>query len=349
MEEHKRLADIVKETHVLLRAEYHQYGAEMAWERHLARNDVLQRYAISMQKLATKYWVNSNTDLRNGTFCRMEWIKAQCKEYFHNGGREKYDKRELDIIVKMTSSPENSHDESTTCENHSSHTENGLQNFYGRKISLLDVGSCYNPLSVDNAFDVTAIDLIPTIRVYQCDFLNITIGKEKILSRDMQKICQLPMSFFDSVVFSLLLEYLPCPKQRYICCRNAYDVLKDGGILIIVSPDSKHVGANARLMRSWRYTLSKMGFMRIKYEKLRHIHCLMFRKCVCKDVAIRWSKLHHFDEADKKYMSETKIFIPQDFQTVHSKNQEQEKLDEYEETDLASAFSELPFNNEASI
>lgn len=41
-EEHKRLADIVKGTHALLRAECQQYGAEVAWERHMARNDVLQ-------------------------------------------------------------------------------------------------------------------------------------------------------------------------------------------------------------------------------------------------------------------------------------------------------------------
>lgn len=41
-EEHKRLADIVKGTHALLRAECHQYGAEVAWERHMARNDILQ-------------------------------------------------------------------------------------------------------------------------------------------------------------------------------------------------------------------------------------------------------------------------------------------------------------------
>lgn len=40
--EHKRLADIVKGTHALLRTECHQYGAEVAWKRHVARNDVLQ-------------------------------------------------------------------------------------------------------------------------------------------------------------------------------------------------------------------------------------------------------------------------------------------------------------------
>lgn len=41
-DEHKRLADIVKGTHALLRTECHQYGAETAWERHLARKNVLQ-------------------------------------------------------------------------------------------------------------------------------------------------------------------------------------------------------------------------------------------------------------------------------------------------------------------
>lgn len=296
-----------------------------------------------MQKLAVKCWSDNNS--RNGTYCRMEWIKAQCKEYFLNGGREKYDKRERDISAKMIFSLTRSSVESQTCKNNPSCMENGLQDLPERRISILDVGSCYNPLSIDDAFDVTAIDLFPTIEgVYQCDFLNVTVGKEKILLQDKQEIRQLPMDFFDSVVFSLLLEYLPCPEQRYVCCRNAYDVLKSGGILIIVSPDSKHVGANAKLMKSWRYALSRMGFMRIKYEKLRHIHCLVFRKCVCKDVAIRWSKLQRFSEDDRRYVSEIKIFIPQDFQTARFK-EKREKL-EYEETDLASAFSELPFDNE---
>jgi len=213
---------------------------------------------------------------------------------------------------------------------------------------VLDVGSCYNPLSVDPAFDVTAIDLIPAEEegVLQCDFLNVAIGEEKILSWNEREIHQLPANSFDAVVFSLLLEYLPCPKQRYICCRNACNVLKNRGILIIVSPDSKHVGANAKLMKSWRYTLSKLGFMRIKYEKLRHIHCLAFRKCECKDVAMRWADLQHFSKDDKKYISEIEIFIPQDFQTV-CLEEKQEKL-ECNETDLVSIFSELPFGNEVS-
>lgn len=299
---------------------------------------------MSMQKLATTYWADNN--LKNGTYCRMEWIKTQCKEYFLHGDKKKYDKREQDINAKMAL--KKSDVESHTSENDNILVEDRLVNAHERRISLLDVGSCYNPLNVDDAFDVTAIDLIPaTGGVFRCDFLNVAIGREKILSRDAWEIHQLPVNSFHVVVFSLLLEYLPCPKQRYICCRNAYDVLNIGGLLIIVSPDSKHVGANARLMKSWRYTLSRLGFMRIKYEKLRHIHCLAFRKCACKDVATRWCELQRFSEDDRRYMSETEIFIPQDFQTV-CPEERREKLDEYDKTDLASIFSELPFD-EASI
>lgn len=305
-----------------------------------------QKYATSMQKLATTYWVGNNS--KNGTYCRMEWIRTQCKEYFLNGGKEKYDKRERDINSKMTVKKPD--DENRTFDSDDIRIEDRLESSYERRISVLDVGSCYNPLSVDETFDVTAIDLIPAIEgIFRCDFLNVAIGREKILSRDAREIHQLPARSFDAAVFSLLLEYLPCPKQRYICCRNAYDVLKIGGLLIIVSPDSKHVGANARLMKSWRYTLSRLGFMRIKYEKLRHLHCLTFRKCACKDVATRWCELQRFSEDDKRYMSETEIFIPQDFQAVICPEGGQGKSDEYDETDLANIFSQLPFDNEASI
>lgn len=278
----------------------------------------------------------------------MLWIRTQCKEYFLNGGKEKYNKRERDICAKMIG---NKLDENCTSESDDIHIEDRLKNSPEQKISVLDVGSCYNPLSVDEAFDVTAIDLIPDLTggIFRCDFSNVAIGKERILSRDAREIHQLSARSFDAVVFSLLLEYLPCPKQRYICCRNAYDMLKIGGLLIIVSPDSKHVGANARLMKSWRYTLSRLGFMRIKYEKLRHIHCLTFRKCACKDVATRWCELQRFSQDDRKYIFETEIFIPQDFQAICLEEERGEKSDEYDETDLANIFSELPFDNEALV
>ncbi|XP_032675556.1 S-adenosylmethionine sensor upstream of mTORC1 isoform X2 [Odontomachus brunneus] len=307
----------------------------------------IKKYAASMQKLATKFWMQNNP--RSGTYCRIEWIKFQCKEYFLNGGKEKYDVRERDISIKMTLGELNSENLQISKDN-CDYKEGRLQNTYKRKITLLDVGSCYNPLSNEDIFDVTAIDLTPaTNAVLRCDFLNVTIGEEEILSQDERELCQFAVNSFDAVVFSLLLEYLPCPRQRYVCCRNAYDVLKSGGVLIIVSPDSKHVGANAKLMKSWRYMLSKLGFMRIKYEKLRHIHCLVFRKCACKNVAMRWADLQSFSENDNKYISDGKIFIPQDFQSISSDKKSENIECEYDKSDLMSIFCELPFNNEALV
>lgn len=273
----------------------------------------------------------------------MKWIKAQCRFYFLNGGEEKYDRRERDISARMTAidEPSGSRVLEDDCRGHARNDP--------RRISLLDVGSCYNPLGAEDAFDVTAIDLTAAAGgVLRCDFLNVAIGAERILSRDAQQIRQLAANSFDAVVFSLLLEYMPCPRQRYVCCRNAYDVLRSGGLLVIVSPDSKHVGANAKLMRSWRYALSKLGFMRIAYEKLRHVHCLAFRKCARKGVATRWADLQHFSEDDGRYVSETEIFIPQDFQDIRFEGKRESGEDEYDETDLASSFSELPFDDDGA-
>lgn len=41
-EEHKYLANIIKNTHATLRQEAQNYGPEIAWERHICRKDILQ-------------------------------------------------------------------------------------------------------------------------------------------------------------------------------------------------------------------------------------------------------------------------------------------------------------------
>ncbi|XP_003708487.2 S-adenosylmethionine sensor upstream of TORC1 isoform X1 [Megachile rotundata] len=348
-EEHKYLADIIKTTHATLRKEAQAYGPEIAWNRHVTRKDVLQKYACSMQKLATTYWMENNMNTENSTYCRIEWVKSQCEEYFLNGGSQKYDNREETIKVKINN-PETT-EVPVICNSNIKNEESSVSKYFDnnmaqsiKKIRLLDVGSCYNPFGTSDLFEVTAIDLhgIPD-KVLCCDFLNVHIGKEKILSSDQQQVLQLPEDSFHVVVFSLFLEYLPCPKQRYICCKKAYNLLEAGGILIIISPDSKHVNANAKFMKSWRYVLSKLGFMRIKYEKLRHMHCVVFRKCIYKDVAIRWANLQNFPMTDMLYYDSTTIYIPQDFRNASSEIKQQE---EYDSEEVTSMFQELPFNKD---
>lgn len=347
-EEHKYLADVIKNTHATLREEAQNFGAEIAWKRHISRKDVLQKYAFSMQKLATTYWMENNLNSKNFTYSRIEWIKSQCEEYFLNGGKEKYNVREEDIKLKIDANLErtevriNCSLEQKKDDGMLNCSDNNVQKS-SDKISLLDVGSCYNPFGSLDMFEVTAIDLNGiSDKVLRCDFLNVQIGEGKLLSKDEDEVLQLPKDSFYVVVFSLFLEYLPCPKQRYLCCKKAYDLLKTAGILFIVSPDSKHVNANAKIMKSWRYVLSKLGFMRIKYEKMRHMHCVIFRKCISKDVASRWANLQTFPEDDILYLDDTSIYIPQDFRSVPNEIKEEEKA-EYDAGEVSSMFNELPF------
>lgn len=192
-------------------------------------------------------------------------------------------------------------------------------------------------------FDVTAVDLAPSCpTVLKCDFLNVKM--EETMTLENTNLKALPSNYFDAVVFSLFLEYLPCPKQRHECCLKAYKALRQGGILLIITPDSKHVHANAKFMKSWRLALSKLGMMRVSYEKLPHLHCLVYRKCIHPEVARRWAALQTIT-SDELFTQEGKIFIPQDFQDFVAGNN-------MVEDDVAfdvELLDEMPFNDSDGV
>lgn len=68
--------------------------------------------------------------------------------------------------------------------------------------------------------------------------------------------------YYDVVVFSLLLSYLPCTTQRLTCCINAHRVLQLHGLLLVVSPDSSHQNKHAALMVKWKQCIEAIGFHR---------------------------------------------------------------------------------------
>jgi 25S rRNA (adenine2142-N1)-methyltransferase len=49
-----------------------------------------------------------------------------------------------------------------------------------------------------------------------------------------------PKNYYDVIVFCLLLEYLPTPQMRYDVVAKAASAVRDGGLIIIVTPDSSH-------------------------------------------------------------------------------------------------------------
>lgn len=200
---------------------------------------------------------------------------------------------------------------------------------------LLDVGSCYNPFGNYNRLLVTPIDLAPASNdVLKCDFLKVEFADQTMIEDN--NVSRFKRECFDVVVFCLLLEYLPNTDQRKACCLNAYELLRTEGILVIISPDSNHVGSNAKLMKSWRYILAQMGFSRIKYEKLSHVHCMAFRKSFHKEIPTRWAELNrHLDVYDE-------ILIPQDFKPPSENLDASVKSHKVEQFDFSN---EMPFHD----
>lgn len=300
----------IKTVHKQLRDKTRKCGAKDAWLEHLKSKAKLKSYATAMMELATNHWESNDQKATTQTSRRQQqqqrsrimWSVNYCREYFqHTKTITSLRDRELRILDELnteTSAPIKMEFKNKPAE---------------EKIRLLDVGSCYNPFNKFDEFEVTAIDIAPAVDdVIECDFLNVEVnaGPDDADTRSTEhgnKLTALRENTYDVIVFSLLLEYMPASEQRICCCEKAYRLLKNEGILIIITPDSKHVGANAKLMKTWRYALALMGFSRVKYEKLEHITCMVFRKCVSDEIGKRWARLHR-----EPYM-DYKIEIPQDF------------------------------------
>ncbi|XP_045484648.1 S-adenosylmethionine sensor upstream of mTORC1 [Pieris rapae] len=286
-EKHKELAQYIKEVHANLRKNAAKLGPNNAWMLHTKNEEVLLTYAKYMQELATTYWEKNSANESCLASSRIEWSVKLCTNYFANKEYIKYRERDIAISKKLNL------------------TLNFVDLFQD-PLMLLDVGSCYNPFRAYKLFHVLAVDLCPANDyVKKCDILEVNIGNETIIHDNT--VMQLKKESFNIITFCFLLEYLPSSELRIKACENAYKLLIPEGVLIINTPDSKHVGANCKLMKCWQYTLACLGFTRIKYEKLTHMHCMGFRKALHKDVAFRWATIHR--KADTDFAMK----IPQDF------------------------------------
>nr|XP_014092313.1 S-adenosylmethionine sensor upstream of mTORC1 [Bactrocera oleae] len=293
-QEHLRLASIIKDCHDNLRSQSKLKGMKDAWSEHLQNTALLEQYSTAMHRLAS-IWETNTTNPNLYARSRVKWIIDYCNSYFFTKKVfiEKRD-REQRLAASYTGMP--------------TFDASELRTSFTNSVNVLDVGSCFNPFADESNFNVTAVDLCPaTSDVLKADFLKIMLDKidKKIVIEDGE-VLRLPCEYYDCVIFSLLLEYIPSSEERLHCCQKAYELLRTEGILIIITPDSQHVGKNAKLMKNWRYTLGTLGFYRVCFEKLPHITCMVFRKSLIPVVAQRWAELHRED-----YMSKT-IHIPQD-------------------------------------
>ncbi|XP_066931532.1 S-adenosylmethionine sensor upstream of mTORC1-like [Clytia hemisphaerica] len=303
-------ANVVKNLHKSLRNEFkHGISEDEIWDKHIQNKESLQNYAESMCSLAKNSWRMDNNN-------RIKWCLATIS-YYYEGGLLKVLRKELKT-KKFEDLRSNNIEESP--EEHQRinfEIENTVFEIEDTKKLLLDVGSCYNPFGETVEYTSIAIDIAPANEdVIFCDFLNLNFSAVNEAYTQIDDIKtnlksgSLLTNTFNVVVFSLLLSYFPSPKQRLKCCVNASYALKINGLILIITPDSSHQNRHQGMMKSWKNALEEIGFVRFKYEKLEHLHCMAYRKV--KESAITESLMDALSGS---------FYIPQDFQEVDNESQ----------------------------
>ena len=305
-------ASVVKNVHKVLRNKFKTGLSEDAiWSEHMQDEKILQEYSASMHSLASLTWKKDKNN-------RIEWCKGVIKNYYKEGGLKKSLRKELKTQYFQKLKEKGVIETKDLQEMANTEVDKFLNNFQvdcclDKKL-LLDVGSCFNPFDTDNNdYYTIAIDIAPaTENVIFCDFLNLKIEYDNDCSdEDLESIKtnlkqgNISGCLFDIVVFSLLLSYFPSSKQRLQCCLNAYQCLSMNGLFLLITPDSSHQNKHVAMMKSWKNALESIGFVRFKYEKLDHLHCMAYRKS--KEIEISPELFEKLKDS---------FFIPQDSQEM---------------------------------
>lgn len=162
------------------------------------------------------------------------------------------------------------------------------------------------------------------------DKRNLTYVEHYLKELEGKEINILPSEMFHVVVFSLLLSYFPSASQRWECCQKAHQLLQTNGLLLIVTPDSSHQNKNSAMIKSWKTAIESLGFVRFKYEKQTHLHCMAFRKVApCHSC--------NYGTGDDSMM-----YIPQDFQEEEESGYPVVSHSEEDSALTMECFSELP-------
>jgi 25S rRNA (adenine2142-N1)-methyltransferase len=183
--------------------------ADSAWEQVTANQTALRAYARAATQIGERAWVRLGID----------WMVGQAKHFFHEGGGTKRSRKEA---VK--------HSWASTRAAPAPDVDSQLMRLAadaigpppGQPVKLLDVGACGTLFDGYDGIESMAIDLCPqhgNERVYRCDFLKLDVGgSAPLIEPDADfaagTLRSLPAGSFDVVAMSLVLSYVPTPRQR---------------------------------------------------------------------------------------------------------------------------------------
>ena len=289
--------EVIVERHRALRREAKAIeDGDEAWERATAteagRED-MRAYAEAAAEVGNRAWVVSS----------LEWCVDAVGAYFGEAGvgviRKRAVKFSWAIANGRRAKAIAKKNPATSLEDARERValETPVASESGRSVKVLDVGSCWDYFNLHfkgpwpGTVEATtlACDLMPRVpSVLECDWLRVAFEDEDrvedaSVEGGSKHLAAVKTHGADALVFSLVLSYVPTPRQRGEMVRRARLALKNrgAGLLFIITPhstDKGHCPHNALpVLKEWREVLNGLGFERVLYERQRSTHCLAFR------------------------------------------------------------------------
>ena len=139
-------------------------STEEVWEAHKSDRAALEAYATAMHSLATGPWQQQqkHKEAATGEDDRIQWCISAIEDYYLHSQLTKLllkdvkrVEHQMPTLLQADLLPRSRDEATAVAASFSS----------GRRLKLLDVGSCYNPFLGHPLLEVTAVDLCPAVEV----------------------------------------------------------------------------------------------------------------------------------------------------------------------------------------
>ena len=262
--------------------------APAEWQQVVGETESLEAYAAAAAEIGKREWARAG----------IAWCAQQSTDFFHGGGAQRLAQHERLAAARQMAGREAGreagHEAASGAAAEVAADTDMLGVHDGRPIKLLDVGACGDLFAGMDGIESTPLDLCPqegASRTLQCDFLSLEVGPpgSEPLVRPHARfpagtLVRMPAAEADVVVMSLVLTYLPQPRQRAAMVAQARQLLHAPPprrrLLLLVDTPAIDVRARSwkqqHNLHRWVEAVESLGFVFLRHQLLERSHGLAF-------------------------------------------------------------------------
>ncbi|KAK3232784.1 hypothetical protein CYMTET_56880 [Cymbomonas tetramitiformis] len=282
LQQFDRSSNVIRHHHYKMRKTSNgtESSAAQVWEETTGDRVQLEAYAAAAHMTGEQQWVRQGND----------WCVERALEWLRHGGAQRAQLKEFRRRHYSEHGKAPDAEAEAALEQQLTPAGDGGR---GDPLRTLDVGSCFNPFRRYPELEVTALDLCPADpSVFQCDFLQLQVGEagtgivagpheadELRGAASAGKLLSLEQASFDVITMSLVLSYIPHPLMRTQMVAKARALLKEPGMLCLVTPHStdRAKGSEpASQLNEWQRAIEAVGFKQYRRSRLHSTHALAF-------------------------------------------------------------------------